>query len=154
MLLAQSGSSAYHPGIWALVALAAILILTVVVAKRERDRRDKITAALPADSWSAPCLDGAAPNAKRLLVVGTDGIAITELRSGSTDSWPWAEVAGVAARAVRIRMQSNPGLRITLTNGHVRDVLVYTGAGKAGYEAGAREAQAQIERRLPRKPAQ
>lgn len=154
MPLAESGSSAYHPGIWALVALAVILVLTVVVAKRERDRRDKITKALPAGSWSAPCLDGAAPNAKRVLVVGVDGIAITEIRSGSADSWPWAEIAGVAACPIRVRMQSNPGLRITLANGHVRDLLVYTGAGKAGYEAGAREAQAQIERRLPRKPAQ
>lgn len=149
MLLAVEGSAAYRPGLWALVALGVILVLTVVVAKRERNRQDKLVATLPAGAWSAPCLDATSLTVKRLLVVDADGVAITETRSGTKDSWPWAEISGVSARDIRTRMQTNPGLRISLANGHVRDLLVYLGAGKPGYQRGALEAQAEIERRLP-----
>lgn len=148
MLSAAEGSAAFRPGAWALVALAVILVMTVVVAKRERDRQQKIVAELPADTWSAPCLDATAPAAKRLLIVDSEGVAIAETKSGSRDFWPWSEISGVSGRSMRTRMQSNQGLRISLRNGHVRDLLVYLGVGKPGYERGAIEAQAEIERRL------
>jgi transcriptional regulator of nitric oxide reductase len=149
MLLAAEGSAAYRPGIWALVALAVVLVLTVVVAKRERARQQKVVAGLPAGSWSAPCLDATSPAVKRLLIVDADGVAIAETKSGTRDSWPWDEITGVSSRSMRTRLQSNPGLRILLADGHVRDLLVYLGAGKQAYERGAVEAQAEIERRLP-----
>lgn len=149
MLLAADGSAAYRPGLWALIALAVILVLTVVVAKRERTRQQKIITELPAGTWSAPCLDAVAPAVKRLLIVDGDGIAIAETRSGTRDFWPWTEIRGVEGKQIRIRLQSNPGIRLTLANGYVRDLLVYLGVGKQAYEHGAIEAQAQIERRLP-----
>lgn len=149
MLLAAEGSAAFRPGLWALIALGAILVLTVVVALRERKRQDKLVAELPAGTWSAPCLDATSLMVKRLLIVDEQGVAIAETKSGTRDSWPWEEIKGVSARPIRTRLQGNPGLRISLANGHVRDLLVYLGTGKPGYERGAMEAQAEIERRLP-----
>lgn len=149
MLLAAEGSAAFQPGLWALIALGVVLVLTVVVALRERKRQGKLVAELPSGTWSAPCLDATSLMVKRLLIVDEQGIAIAETKSGTRDSWPWEEIKGASALQMRTRMQRNPGLRISLANGHVRDLLVYLGAGKPGYERGAMEAQAEIERRLP-----
>lgn len=149
MLLAADEAAAYRPGIWALVALVVVLAISVIVAKRERGRSDKLIADLPAGSWSAPCLDATSTAVKRLLIVNDDGVAIAETKSGTRDSWPWDEIKGVSQRPMRTRLQKNSGLRLSLANGHVRDLLVYVGTGKQSYERGAMEAQAQIERRLP-----
>ena len=149
MLLAAEGSAAYRPGLWALVALAVILVMTVVVAKRERARQEKLTAELPPGTWSAPCLDATSPAVKRMLLVDEAGIAIAETKTGTRDFWPWDEIRSAVGREMRTRLQNNHGLRITLANGHVRDLLVYIGVGKQAYERGALEAQAEIERRLP-----
>ncbi|WP_134324591.1 hypothetical protein [Cumulibacter soli] len=148
MVLAADGAAAYYPGAWALAALVVILAIAVLVAKRERTRQQKVVDQLPSGTWSAPCLDATSPTVKRLLIVDEDGIAIAETKTGSRDSWPWSDVKGVGGREMRTRLQHNQGLRILLNNGHVRDLLVYLGVGKAGYERGAIEAQAEIERRL------
>ncbi|MFV0534795.1 MAG: hypothetical protein ACK5MR_14235 [Cumulibacter sp.] len=148
MVLAADGAAAYYPGAWALVALVVVLAIAVLVAKRERTRQQKVVDDLPAGTWSAPCLDATSPTVKRLLIVDDEGIAIAETKTGSRDSWPWSDVKAVGGREMRTRLQHNQGLRILLNNGHVRDLLVYLGVGKSGYERGAIEAQAEIERRL------
>lgn len=137
-----------QPGIYTLVVIAVVLVVAVLVAKRERDRRERLGASLPPGSWTAPCLDTAAPAVKRLLVVGADELAIAETRTGSRDSWPWAEVAGVAEAQVRSRMQTHPGIRLAFADGSTRELLVYVGDGRAAYRDGALAAHARIERRL------
>lgn len=152
-MLAASDSSAFQPGVYTLIVIALLLGLAVWMAKRERDRRDRIGAGLPRNAWSAPCLDAAVPGTKRLLIVSDEGLAIAETRTGSRDSWPWAEVGAVVEKQVRSRLQSYPGIRISLTDGHTRDLLVYVGTGRAAYQAGALEARERIARHLPRDDA-
>lgn len=143
-------SSAVQPGIWVLVIIVALLGCAVLVAKREQDRKAKIDAELPDGAWSATCLDAAMPSAKRLLIITDDELAIAETRTGSRDSWPWPEIAGVEIKNLRVRLQSYPGLRLELADGHARELLVYIGDGKSSYHAGATAAYERITAHLPR----
>lgn len=143
-------SSAVQPGIWVLVIIVVFLGFAVLVAKREQNRKSKIDSELPPGAWSVPCLDAAMPSTKRLLIVTGDELAIAETRTGSRDSWPWAEVAGVEIKNLRVRLQSYPGLRIEFGDGHARELLVYIGDGKASYQAGATAAYERIQAHLPR----
>lgn len=149
-MLAASGANPFQPGIYALIVLGLLLGIAVWMAKRERDRRDRIGAALGSDVWTAPCLDPTMPGTKRLLIINDEGLAIAETRTGSRDSWPWDEVGAVIEKRLRSRMQTYPGIRISFVDGHVRELLVYVGTGKSAYEAGAIEALSRIQRYVPR----
>lgn len=154
MPLAADLSSAVQPGIWVLVIIVVLLGIAVLVAKREQDRKAKIDADLPAGAWSATCLDAAMPGTKRLLIVTDDELAIAETRTGSRDSWPWAEVTGVEIKNLRVRLQSYPGVRIELAGGPARELLVYIGDGKPSYQTGATAAYERITAHLQRSTPQ
>ncbi|WP_153506340.1 hypothetical protein [Cumulibacter manganitolerans] len=143
-------SSAVQPGVYTLIVLAVLLGIAVWMARRERSRRDRIGATLPSNAWTATCLDPTTSATKRLLVVSDEGLAIAETRTGSRDSWPWSEVGAVVEKQLRVRVQTYPGIRISFTDGHVRELLVYNGAGKQAYRDGATEARARIAQHLPR----
>lgn len=140
----------FQPGIWTILVVVLLIGLAVLIAAKDRRRRDSIKETLDASTWTAECMDPSNLRVRRMLALSDTDLAVIETQSRDRESYPWSEIGAVTQKSLRVRMQSYPGVQISMRNGHARDLLVVAAGmgGRRAYEIGAAEATQQIRLRL------